>query len=576
MNRLKKHDTLILALITLAAAALFIFLYWRSLIPIEAAEPQTSNPLEDWDISQSDMNGAPFEEDKGIYTQDANIYDVYISVFPTKDKDGQMLDFSSFDLHVARDHSYNPILNCNIQILPEGERPDPLLDLDHKNATIRVRGNSSRGASYKSYKVKLDQEAGDFFGQTNLNINKHAGDVSKISTKLQTDLLAQVDHIGSYRTYFMRLWIRDASLPKDEQEFEYYGLYTETEQPNKTYLEARSLSSNAVMYKAQDFSFAFNDALRNVDDPLYSEEDFENVLAIREGNGHEKLLEMLEAVNDPTANFEEVFHKYFDEENYLTWMAFNLLMGNEDIINHNFILYSPENSLTWYFIPWDFDGALRFGDHRSTFSQPDSLRGIQTLNSCVLHRRYFRLDDSLKKLEEKMKELLDRSITRELTENLILSYKPVLNKTMGLKPDIELLDMPPDELIPYIDELYDGILGNYDVVFSAANYPAPMFVAQPERHPDGSVRFAWEPSYSYQQRPVTYTVRLYNDHQMQDLLYEQSGISQTEYFLEEGLEDGTYYLLVTATDSMGNEQISMEHYEGDGVYVFGLLEFTLK
>ena len=328
MNRLKKHDTLILTLATLGAAALFVFLYWRSLIPIEAAEPQPSNALEDWDVSQSNMNGAPFQEDKGIYTQDAGIYDVYISVFPTKDKDGNMLDFSCFDLHTARDHSYNPILNCNIQILPEGEKPDPLLDLDNKNATIRVRGNSSRGVSYKSYKVKLDQEAGDFFGQTNLNINKHAGDVSKISTKLQTDLLARVDHIGSYRTYFMRLWIRDASLPEDEQEFEYYGLYTETEQPNKTYLEARSLSSNAVMYKAQDFSFALNDALRNVDDPLYSEEEFEGVLSIREGNSHEKLLAMLTAVNDPTANFEEVFHTYFDEENYLTWLSFNLRISS--------------------------------------------------------------------------------------------------------------------------------------------------------------------------------------------------------------------------------------------------------
>lgn len=575
MNRLKKHDTLILTLVTLGAAALFVFLYWRSLIPIEAAEPQPSNALEDWDISQSNMNGAPFQEDKGIYTQDAGIYDVYISVFPTKDKDGNMLDFSCFDLHVARDHSYNPILNCNIQILPEGEKPDPLLDLDNKNATIRVRGNSSRGVSYKSYKVKLDQEAGDFFGQTNLNINKHAGDVSKISTKLQTDLLAQVDHIGSYRTYFMRLWIRDASLPEDEQKFEYYGLYTETEQPNKTYLEARSLSSNAVMYKAQDFSFALNDALRNVDDPLYSEEEFEGVLSIREGNSHEKLLAMLTAVNDPTANFEEVFHTYFDEENYLTWLSFNLLMGNEDIINHNFILYSPENSVTWYFIPWDFDGALRFGEYRSTFSQPDSLRGIQTLNSGILHRRYFRLDGSLDKLERKMRELLSESITRELTESLIRSYKPVLEKTMALQPDIELLDMPPNELIPYVDGLYDGILSNYEAVFSAAKYPAPMFVAQPERYPDGSVRIAWEPSYSYQQRPVTYTVRVYGDYQMQNLLYEQSGISQTECFLEE-LGNGTYYLLVTATDSMGNEQLSMEHYESDGVYVFGLLEFTLK
>lgn len=272
-----------------------------------------------------------------------------------------MIDFSAFSLHSSRDHNYNPVLNCNVQILAEGKKPDPLLDLDSKNATIRVRGNSSRGSTYKSYKVKLDVEAGAFFGQKNLNINKHSYDVSKIATKLQTDLLADIDNIASYRTYFMRLWIRDASLPEEEQEFQYYGLYTETEQPNKTYLEARGLSSSAVMYKAADFSFARNDALRNVDDPEYSEEAFETVLAIREGTSHEKLLEMIEAVNDTTRDFKEIFSTYFEEENYLTWLAFNLLVGNEDILNHNFILYNSNNSNTWYFIPWDFDGALRYG-----------------------------------------------------------------------------------------------------------------------------------------------------------------------------------------------------------------------
>ena len=129
------------------------------------------------------------------------------------------------------------------------------------------------------------------------------------------------------------------------------------------------------MYKASDFSFALNDALRNVDDPAYSEEEFETVLSIREGSDHEKLLAMLADVNDTTRDFGEIFETYFDEDNYLTWLAFNLLMGNEDIINHNYIIYSPENALSWYFIPWDFDGALRFGEYRSSFSQPDSLRG---------------------------------------------------------------------------------------------------------------------------------------------------------------------------------------------------------
>lgn len=576
MKRLKMSEGLGLGLVTAAAAVLFAVLYMGSRIPIEeAGKPGKTSSLEGWDIAGSAANGVGLHEDKGIYEQDSDIYDVYISVFPTKNDEGEMIDLSAFALHSARDHSYNPVLNCNVQILSEGQKPDPLLDLDHKNATIRVRGNSSRGASYKSYKVKLEEEAGTFLGQKNLNINKHAGDVSKISTKLQTDLLAHMDDIASYRTYYMRLWIRDASLPEEEQEFVYYGLYTEIEQPNKTYLETRGLSSNAVMYKASDFSFALNDALRNVDDPAYSEEEFETVLSIREGSNHEKLLAMLADVNDTTRDFGEIFETYFDEDNYLTWLAFNLLMGNEDIINHNYIIYSPENALSWYFIPWDFDGALRFGEYRSSFSQPDSLRGIQTLNTGILHRRYFRLEGSIQKLDDKMQELLDTVITQERVDGLVDSYKPVLEKTMPLYPDIDLLDMSPAELIPYIDGMYDGILDNYEAFRRALEYPAPMFVSMPEVRSDGTIRFAWDASYSYQGRPVTYNVRVYEDPRMQDLVFEQTGIEQTEYISGQSLPEGTYYLKVTAVDSQGNEQFSLEHVDGDNLFAFGLLEFEI-
>ncbi len=576
MKRLKMNEGLGLGLVTAAAAVLFAALYMGSRIPIEeAGKSGETSSLEGWDIAGSAANGIGLHEDKGIYEQDSDIYDVYISVFPTKNDAGEMIDLSAFALHSARDHSYNPVLNCNVQILSEGQKPDPLLDLDHKNATIRVRGNSSRGASYKSYKVKLEEEAGTFLGQKNLNINKHAGDVSKISTKLQTDLLAHMDDIASYRTYYMRLWIRDASLPEEEQEFVYYGLYTEIEQPNKTYLETRGLSSNAVMYKASDFSFALNDALRNVDDPAYSEEEFETVLSIREGSNHEKLLAMLADVNDPARDFGEIFETYFDEDNYLTWLAFNLLMGNEDIINHNYIIYSPENALSWYFIPWDFDGALRFGEYRSSFSQPDSLRGIQTLNTGILHRRYFRLEGSIEKLDDKMRELLDTVVTQERVDGLIDSYKPVLEKTMPLYPDIDLLDMSPAELIPYIDGMYDGILDNYEAFRRALEYPAPMFVSMPEVRSDGTIRFAWDASYSYQGRPITYNVRVYEDPRMQDLVFEQTGIEQTECISAQSLPEGTYYLKVTAVDSQGNEQFSLEHVDGDNLFVFGLLEFEI-
>lgn len=581
MRRIRINEKLLLGLVTAGATVMFAILYINTRIPIEvsgAGDGYAS--LEDWDIAASDANGAGLHEDKSIYEQDSNLYDVYISVFPTKDDSGEMIDFSAFGLHTARDHSYNPVLNCNIQILEEGQKPDPLLDLNQKNATIRVRGNSSRGDVYKSYKVKLGEEAGTFFGQKSLNINKHSEDICKISSKLQTDLLAQVDDSASYRTYFMRLWIRDTSLPEEEQEFRYYGLYTEIEQPNKTYLEARGLSSNAAMYKARDFSFASSDVLRDVDDPAYSEEAFETVLTIREGENHRKLLEMLEAVNDTARDFGEVFETYFDEENYLTWMAFQLLVGNDDILNHNFIIYSPENANTWYFIPWDFDETLRFGQHMDAPNRPDSLRSFQKLNMGILHQRFFRMTGSLEKLENKMVELLEHSVTREKVTALVDSYKTVLAKTMTLEPDLGLLEMSPNELIPYLDGLYDGILENYERFKKAVQSPAPMFVAQPVRLSDGSVEFSWEPSYSYQGLPLTYNLQLFEDVKMEKLLYEQKNIDRTEWVMEQKLAPGTYYLMVTVVDLEGHEQLSLEHVESPDIYNWyymdGLLEFTIE
>ncbi len=584
MNKSDESNNGILGIIILVAVILFGILYFKDITPKEEAIKTEKTSLEEWNIESSSMNGIPIREDKSIYSNDpnTNIHDVYISVFPTKTLDGEIIDFSAFGMHASRDHTYNPELNCNVQILKEGKTLDPLTSLDSKNATIRVRGNSSRGDIYKSYKVKLDDEAESFFGQRNLNINKHSEDITKIATKLQTDLLASVDNIISYRTYFMRVWIRDISVPKDKQEFKYYGLYTEIEQPNKTYLEARGLSSNASMYKARDFSFEKSDVLKDVADPNYNKEAFETVLTIREANSHKKLLEMLEAVNDESRDFGEVFKKYFNEDNYLTWLAFNLLMGNNDIINHNFIIYNPDNSNTWYFVPWDFDGTLRFGDHESSLMKlPPSLKGVQKLNQSILHRRYFKLEGSIEKIKDKMDELLKYQITREKVTELVNSYKPVLEKTITQYPDIGLLDeMNPNEYSQYLDKLYDGILSNYEAFNEAIKYPSPMYVAQPQQNGD-SVVLSWESAYSYEGLPVTYNVQIFTDYNMESKVLEEKNIAETKYTLNKKLVPGTYYLRVTAVDSKGREQLSMERFETmitevKGYNVNGLLEIKIK
>lgn len=555
-NRIYKNMTL--GLMTLTAIALFIVLY------------------SDWERR---TRGKGLTEDKSIYTRDNNIYDVYISIFPTENDAGDMIDLSAFSLHTSGNKDYNPVLDCNIQILKEGETPDVEGDMDSKNATIRVRGDSTRGDKYKNYKVKLENNAEPFFGQTNLNINKETQDVTKIATKLQTDLLADIDNIFSYRTYFMRVWIRDASLPKEEQKFQYQGLYTEIEQPNKDYLKARGIGENTVMYKANNFAFAFSDVLRNTDDPMYDEDAFETVLGIQAGRDHKKLMEMLAAVNDMTLDFQETFQTYFDEENYLTWLAFNLLMGNEDTVSHNYLFFSSGNSKTWYFVPWDFDGALYFKQFVDTKQHPLSLKSIQGLNASILHRRYFQMDGSIEKLQKKMEELLAKWITKRRVAELVAPYRNVLEKTLSIPPDDGLAYMPLEELNLYLDHLHEGMINCYELYRENVLYPIPVFIAQPEKQEDGSLKFAWDPSYSYQGLPVTYKIEVYDDARKEPV-FEQENIEDTSWVLQEGLEPGIYFIRVSVMDSEGHEQTNLERFygeiaDGSTVKVHGWMEFVI-
>lgn len=573
------------ALVGVIAIAFILFglLYRENQIKIESVvqEEKGSTTLSEWTVEESELNGVPLVEDKSIYEFDAGIHDVYINVFPTEDSAGNMLNFDSFDLHQSRDHSYNPVLDCNIQILEAGQTLDPIIPTNVKNATIRVRGNSSRGDTYKSYKVKLEEDAKTFHGLSTFNINKHSEDVMKVSTKMCTDLLVDIPDITSFRTYFFRVWICDASEPADQQKYRYYGLYTDIEQPNKSYLTTRNLSDDAVMYKASNFSFHMDENLKNVTDEGYSQEAFEDVLSIREGTDHTKLLEMLADVNDETRDFQEIFDTYFNEENYLTWLAFNLLTGNDDIINHNFILYSPNNSKTWYFFAWDFDGALHYGDYESSLMKlPDSLKGGQKLNQNVLYRRYLQLPGSIEKIEKKMQTLLDDYITEEKVNSLLAAYTPVLEETMPLYPDIELLEMPPNELDSYMYGVYDYMESNLEMFRYASQFPRPMFLDKPKQNANNTVHFSWEPSYSYQGNTITYNLTVADDYDMNHILLEEKGLAVPEYDSAISFEPGTYYLKVTAVDSKGNEQLNMERYETmltdlKGLNVNGVLQFTV-
>lgn len=111
-------------------------------------------------------------------------------------------------------------------------------------------------------------------------------------------------------------------------------------------------------------------------------------------------------------------------------------------------------------------------------------------------------------------------------------------------------------------------------------YPVPMYVAQPVKNDNGTIHFSWQPSYSYQGSPITYNLQLFTDYNMTNMVLEKKDIVETYYDTPEALEKGIYYLKVTAVDSKGHEQLSMERFETmltevKGLNVNGLMEVVV-
>ncbi len=522
-----------------------------------------SQSLNNWSYESSIMNGMILKEDKSIYSSESytEVTTFYITVYPTKNENDETVTFEDFNKHEARDRSYNP----EVKVLIQQGNSDGILKggLGYSdtspNATIRVRGNSSRGALFKSYKVKFFDSAGDWKGQTTLNLNKHVNDVSKVSNKFCMDSIAKLDNMASFQTNFTRVYIKDLSKADPDKDFTYYGLYTNIEQPNKGYLRKRSFDENGSLYKAINFEFRYEpEILKNVDDPTYDEAKFETVLKIREGKDHSKLIQMLKDVNDMNKDFNEVFSKYFNLDNYLTWMAVNFLFGNEDTIAHNFIIYNPSNSLTWYFLPWDYDGTFKFGEYKSSYQVPEELFGIPRYSGVILHRRFLQNPENVQKLINKVNEVHD-ILNKESTQGLVDNYKIVLRDFMTKYPDLNCSEVPPNKLESYLDGFPIFIEDNYNKFFRTLEYPTPIFSIDPERQGDGRVRFAWDSSSDLQGDLLKYDITVSTDPGMKNIVYSQNDYIGTEVFIE-NLPPGEYYQKLMIKDDKGNLQYSSYNY----------------
>ncbi len=447
------------------------------------------------------------------------------------------------------------------------------------NATVTIRGQTSTRNKYKNYKIRLKDEAGTWNDQKTINLNKHQSDGSRFRNKLCYDLLEELPGMMALQTQFVHLYVKDETADGANAEFVDYGLYTQVEQPNKSFLERHGLDKYGHLYKINFFEFyRYEDEIMLKNDLLYNQSAFEERIEIKGDDDHSKLIAMLEDVNNYMLPMETVVSRWFDEENIASWMAFQILVGNVDTQSRNTLIYSPLNDNTWYFISWDCDGS--FVELDDSLHELDTERGwehgVSNYWGNVLFQRLLK--------EESFREILDRKIeeyrsivTEDKLESMIATYTKVTKKYLYQGADKLNARFTESEYNKLCNLLPKEIEKNYELYKESLEEPMPFYIGTPkieEQHTE----FNWDTAYDFDSEDVFYTFELADNLEFENPIVIEEGLYLPEYSYDGILEPGQYFIRVTAKNESGKEQTAFDYYvttesqKKYGVFCFYVLQ----
>lgn len=531
--------------------------------PVADTEKEWSSPLNDFSLV----------DNKAIYAQDndARLYKLYVTVLrPTHEGAvtfGELNNYRSSGSDDYVNDSVDPV----VEVFFEAETPSTLNTSNlQANATMELRGQSQRRSRQKSYKIKLFDSTLEWDGFSIINLNKHFNSALKVENKLAFDYFEMLPDIVSLRTRFVRLYVRDLSLPIPTQTFQDFGLFTLVEQPNKKFLANHHLDKNGNLYKVENFEFyQYEDALKPTEDTTFNQDKFEKILEVRGSENHRKLVEMLAAVNDFNQDINDVVDKYFDRNNLMTWLAVNIIFDNYDTNSRNFLLYSPLNSNKWFFFPWDYDGMEYQTENRSKWQ-----KGLANYWGMVLFSRMFKDAENVQALSQKIAEI-SKIFNEANTRKLLDSYYGVVTENLLRPPDVDHLRVSPEQ---YKKQFYTPVkLMEQDkqYFFDSLENPMPFYLGTPALK-DGQYVFSWGASYDLQGDELIYDFQLSRDPDFKTIVAANNNLRSTSNSVD-NLQPGEYYWKVVVRDTKGNWQYPFDEFRGDDrVTRHGVQKFVLE
>lgn len=517
-------------------------------------------------------------DDQNLYSRGENedIAVLYLAVAPGNQADGTNYTWTQINAVPLSDQGAQPY-QCEgvFQVGDENAPTEGSFGYGQltANCTVRLQGANASKRQQKSYRITIKDGMGNLDGMKSLVLSKSFSDPLRVTNMLCYRLMEKIPALLSTRTQLVHLYVKDTAEGMDAL-YRDYGLYTMVEPINKTYFKNRNLDGDGRIYKANSFDFArHGDVLTLATSPVYQQSAFEALLEVKGDPDHSRLLEMLEAVNNPDTPIQQVVNTYFDPDNLYTWLAFNLLTGNKDASTENFYLYNPTGSNRFYFLSWDCDGAFRdaYEEMRAPGQSPSWDTGVFSFYDNVLFARLFQDPACLSSLSTAVDTLYETYLTEEAVSAEAELLTALAVDSIYSLPDRTFARVTRQQYEELASQLGQQVTENYYRYYESLEKPAPFHIHEPQLLSSGGLLLSWDEAICSQE--VTYTVQLDDSWDFETPLISGSGRQETQWTIDK-LPVGQYFLGVTANTPDGKSQIAYETYSTElKTTVYGVLCF---
>lgn len=213
------------------------------------------------------------------------------------------------------------------------------------NVGIRLRGNTSRYAPKKSFKISFNkfEKGREFHEEKKFNLRAEHNDPTLSREKSLLKLFRE-ENIPAARSSHVALYING----------DYYGLYLNTEQIDDLFLENRFTDDSGKLYKCSYGADLVNDPNIYYNDDVYEIEEGDE-------DDRDELASFLDSINiltnEALVNYLE---RNFDIDSYIKTLGIEQLSGHWDNYSfnkNNFYIYWNETTNLWTYIPYDLDNT---------------------------------------------------------------------------------------------------------------------------------------------------------------------------------------------------------------------------